>query len=124
MPLDDDIVKKSAVILVEFFNSLIKDYGKLCAKFTLGSIKNVTSEKMLVNDRTGDIRRAKYVTNYQLTVEVTPGGGIFQGIVWHNSHTDKYGVENDIDRINRYGNQSNCIDEVKLKPVCYCLNKL
>jgi len=118
IPLDDEGVKKSADMLIEFLNGLTKDHQKQCAKFSLGSVKEVTSEKLQISE--GE-HKERYAINYQVTLEVKPGGGIFQGVVLYNGKTEKYSVENDVDRLNLYGNHSHCVDLAKLKPVCYCL---
>lgn len=55
---------------------------------------------------------------YTITIETIPGGGHFYATVVKEGSV--MSVLDDIDRVNRYNNQSYCVKEHKLRPLCYC----
>ncbi|KRY57319.1 hypothetical protein T03_12864, partial [Trichinella britovi] len=58
---------------------------------------------------------------YLIQVQTTPGSGHFEAIVHHrHHHRPQWTVPEDISRINRYGNQSFCVDNAVLKKYCFC----
>lgn len=56
---------------------------------------------------------------YELSIETVPGHGIFEAsyIVFGRKSISLLG---EIVRTNRYGNQSDCVTDKRLKPFCYC----
>ena len=65
--------------------------------------------------------KPKRMIDYLITLHATPGDGLFEATVRHSIEDDHYQVIGDISRINRYGNQSVCINSASLKKFCYCL---
>ena len=60
---------------------------------------------------------------YQVTIVVSPGGGMFEATVRHSLKDDKFHAsDHEISRINRYGNQPHCIqrESPHLRQFCYC----
>ncbi|KAL4236570.1 hypothetical protein ACF0H5_004955 [Mactra antiquata] len=55
---------------------------------------------------------------YTIIVETEPGGGQFYATVIKDGPWIH--VLDELDRVNRYNNQSYCVTEHKLKPLCYC----
>jgi hypothetical protein len=61
----------------------------------------------------------------ELVVSVDPSDAIFRGVLtrtMNTTSTSDWKVKGEVDRINKYGNQSHCVDQAILKPFCYCLN--
>jgi hypothetical protein len=60
------------------------------------------------------IRETKIFVNtyvdYQLTVQTRPGGAQIEGTFRFDEETKNVQMTGDINRINRYGTQSNCLD--------------
>ncbi|GMS88873.1 hypothetical protein PENTCL1PPCAC_11048, partial [Pristionchus entomophagus] len=56
---------------------------------------------------------------YETTVRMKPSGGLFQTFV-RESDGHFSVVSPDITRLDRYGDQANCIDNNELRPLCYC----
>lgn len=78
-----------------------------------------------LNDKTANktYERHNNLKILRLLVSVKPSDGKFEGLVQHNSLNDKYsliGGAEEISRIDKYGNQSKCIDQFTLRKFCYC----
>ena len=72
-------------------------------------------------------RATKYTFNlehfYVITIKVAPSDGVFEATVKHNEYQNKYDVENEISRLNKYGSQGkNCMKDAKLLLFCLCKN--
>jgi len=64
-----------------------------------------------------------YVQRIELVVSVDPSDAKFRGQLTRNINivsSSDWKVNGEVDRINKYGNQSHCVDQVLLKPFCYC----
>lgn len=134
LSLTSGIVRKTARELVRKINHFLKDDFHLCAKLNLKTIRG--AEQMVANEdvlrfeeslhdvinrtvRFGD--RSESVVIYQLTIETEPGNALFEGTVRYDEYQDSFALAGDISRINAYGNQSDCINNFKLKKFCYCM---
>jgi len=56
----------------------------------------------------------------EVVVSVDPSDAIFRAQLLITKK--KWKVIGEVDRINKYGNQSHCIDQRLLKPFCYCFD--
>ena len=129
-------VQKSAEGLVAHINKILKGdkfAEKMCSTLRLGEVKsayqNLNHPKLVkflgskdidgripqFGNHTGD-----YECNYQLLVETLPGGALFEVTVQLLDGKFLYGSE--ISRINKYGDQPNCIAERRpyLRKFCFC----
>ena len=60
---------------------------------------------------------------YTILFELSPSGGIFESRVLYNRFNETFQVNNDILRINLYGQTSACIqDKYELRSFCYCIS--
>jgi len=56
---------------------------------------------------------------YAITIETSPSGAQFLATcIWREDK--RIEILNEIDRVNRYNNQSHCVDDINLRPLCYC----
>ena len=133
MDVRDDISKIAAKTLVDHINFLLADYRHLCEDLTLEKItdarRNLQNDQVLtfkesLNDVMGRVvhygNRAKAIVDYLLTVQTSPGQGLFEATVRHSEVQGTFKVMGEISRINIYGEQSSCIEAHKLKKLCYC----
>lgn len=118
-------MKSLGLAVVEKLNSLLAVEPE-CAKLTLNQV--------LQADKVLEAQKAKYRSSinvlrprmekdqrqkYTVTIETVPGFGQFFATCIQKKGEPIY-VLPDIDRINRYNNQSHCIERHKLRPLCYC----
>ena len=65
------------------------------------------------------------VDHYLLSLNTSPGGGAFEAHVTVTSSGSASGQERlvvtALSRVNRYGNQSHCVNKSELKEICFCL---
>lgn len=90
-------------------NNMVADFKDLCAVLSLKSVLN--AEVHTPADRSLGV-------NYRVVFLVEPSGGKFEATVQRKE--SQFKVLGDVSRINKYGKQSRCVSEFKLKPVCFC----
>lgn len=115
---NDKHVQTSAKILLQKINALTAVNRDVCAELTLTSIQSASFHQVDLGE---DVDKSDKYTNYLVTFSVEPSLGVFEGTVWYNPTEKKYVADNSIERVNRYGNQSVCVDSALLKPYCYCV---
>uniref|UniRef100_A0AC35GA97 Uncharacterized protein n=1 Tax=Panagrolaimus sp. PS1159 TaxID=55785 RepID=A0AC35GA97_9BILA len=95
-----------------------------CAKMELDSIKSISlslpPSKLSLDELQPSLKGDLYHYRIQFQVK-PPSNAIFEGIVVKNKFSGEMKVLNDIERNNRYGNTSHCVDNELLKKLCYCI---
>ena len=137
--LTDNHVTNSARQLVETINTITSPKYDLCARLELTNILNAVTYTPNSNllrfksskdvdgripDLTGDM--AVLEVFYQVTIQVQPGGGMFEATVRYSRHNDVYHIsDHDISRINKYGSHPDCVQarSPQLRPFCYCIHQ-
>ncbi|KAJ9576012.1 hypothetical protein L9F63_007112, partial [Diploptera punctata] len=61
---------------------------------------------------------------YRITIQVYPSDAVFEGTLELDAWSEKGHVLGDVNRLNRYGNQSHCISDRILKLYCFCIDLL
>ena len=120
--ITDMRTQKASYFVVEYINNLLKKYTK-CMKLSLNSI---LFANLVVSAENFNIFFLKTHTLYDLTVgiETKPSMAKFEATVRIQMHGDgKLKILGTISRINKYGNQSHCIDDYKLKLYCFCITQ-
>lgn len=59
---------------------------------------------------------------YQVRLTTTPGFAKFEASVYFERNSSKLTVGNDIERLNMYRGQADCVRDAKAKAFCYCNN--
>ncbi|GBL82203.1 hypothetical protein AVEN_252393-1 [Araneus ventricosus] len=109
---DDSNVRQAALAVVRKLNRLLKPYFRLCAPLKLSQVLDarlVQPNESLVEVLTKD---------YLITLLVIPSGAIFEATVQEKKKQFK--VSDEVSRINKYGNESNCIHDPAMTKYCYC----
>lgn len=133
---DDLITQKAAKSIVKFMNNLTANFRSKCHELSLKSIKNamvLQSNPYIARylgsaDTDGRVpKESKDAIDksalYQITLQTTPGDGIFETTVKYMANNDKFIISaQEISRINKYGNAANCVymDAPHLRQYCYC----
>ncbi|KAL3848085.1 hypothetical protein ACJMK2_018966 [Sinanodonta woodiana] len=132
----DTYVLQSANKLIWLINELLIPVHKFCATLNIKKIIQayllVPNEKVLRFIKTADEdnRVANFsrdinldVAHFQLTVETAPNNGLYEATVQVNMTKGLYSITGDISRINMYGDQPACIQDMypDLRKYCYCL---
>ncbi|XP_048776650.2 uncharacterized protein LOC125680888 [Ostrea edulis] len=97
-----------SAIIISKLNELVKDHTSICAHLSL--------------DKTISVFKAAYGKRqhtYRITIRTLPGKAMFEASVYVDSSRNKLKV-GPILRINRYGNQSKCVNDYFLRNYCYC----
>ncbi|KAK3597999.1 hypothetical protein CHS0354_042352 [Potamilus streckersoni] len=120
--------------VVDNINSLLQKFSKYCRILQLSQ---VTDARVIYKSKEQDLLEKFNVFifgaeeddtgRYTLTVETVPGLGLFEAVIVHDEIRESsqkmknsFSLIGNPTRINRYGNQSRCIDDKFLKQYCYC----
>ncbi|KAL3886603.1 hypothetical protein ACJMK2_026587 [Sinanodonta woodiana] len=123
--------------IVDNINNLLEKFNTSCHELKL---TRVADARVIYRSQETDLSvwdtfkhflyppERDYTGRYTLTVETVPGFGLFEGVVVYEEFRDSadtfvktsMNVIGKPSRINRYGNQSHCIDDKFLKQYCYC----
>lgn len=134
LSVTNSVVRKVAKGLLSLMNSRLSIYSNKCAvlkaKHILEASIFVTNDEVLrFTDSVNDVlnrhvtygERSKAEWHYQLMVQTQPGDGEFEATFTYRESDRSYYLAGDISRLNRYGNQSDCIESAELKKFCYCV---
>ena len=138
--LNNTEVLAAAKQLIEIINKITQDFRQQCRLLTLEKVTVASqykpNEKLLQFKRSKDAdgRIADFSDKlnaveifYQVTVETSPSGALYEGTVKHYSELGSFVVEEkEISRINKYGSQPHCVQDQHphLRPYCYCKEQL
>lgn len=107
-----NLVIKIAKSAVKHLNNILLAYKDKCAHLYLSQVKEAHVIKRS--------QKRKNTVEYLITIETRPGNALFEITMTKHPNTKQYEVVGDISRINKYGNQSDCIGHRVLRKVCYC----
>ncbi|KAL7739810.1 hypothetical protein ACLKA6_018055 [Drosophila palustris] len=108
IPSTDDRCEKAARFMVKRINLIIQDYPR-CQSLALNGIQDAY---LLKRGNDQDIFGLKVRFGTQ------PGDGFFEGTATFSGNALM--LNGPIQRINRYGNQSYCVNNYKIEMYCYC----
>ncbi|GIX81283.1 uncharacterized protein CEXT_740621 [Caerostris extrusa] len=136
LPTTDALAHMVAQAVLIFMNKLTQSQRAKCEELRLSKVmrleKFVPNKDFLAFKQNADLdgRAGEFSDNtrvteilYQVQIETYPSEGIYESIVKYNVEDKKYHVkEEEISRVNMYGNQEHCIhDEFpELRKYCYC----
>lgn len=135
--INEPVVQRAANQLVAYTNQLLKPVDDKCALLRLkqitGARMSVPNQKIISGKRSprsqlfsihgeydGGVSKGVYL-NYALMVQVEPSGAVLEAIARHYFADDSIQIVGDVNRLNRYGNQSSCIQDAVLRKYCYCI---
>ena len=133
----DPVLEEGGKALVAHLNDILssRNYSLVCSKLTLKSVINgrrlgiveqgtamqvCESTIQAIRCLTSPSRNTLFQTlGFQMTVEVLPSNAVFEAIFQRKE--DRVQVVGEVSRINRYGQQADCITDVHVRPMCYCI---
>ena len=94
-------------------------FREKCIEYKFESIYKVYNRSNSRNDKKYSLGNSEF---YLIQLYVNPGMALFETLIKRNAtkHKIDFKVISDITRINRYGEQSICINDKILKNYCYC----
>ncbi|KAK3607107.1 hypothetical protein CHS0354_026315 [Potamilus streckersoni] len=127
---DNPVIQHLAEFVVSEVNALLSNYKHLCALLTLKKILEV-NEIELGLQHTGTENSGISIFNffrpesahgarYLIVLETIPGNAVLEATA-ETYAKFRYRLVGDVSRANKYGNQSDCIQDKRLKLYCYCL---
>lgn len=103
-------VVEAAKVLMQYVNSKLSMYT-LCAYLTLYEIHKASVEMGKDNSS---------VKDYEIQVTTVPGFAKFEATL--RQYNGNFKMIGSVSRLNVYGNQSLCVNDAKMKLLCYCIH--
>ncbi|CAI9743213.1 XP_036371083.1uncharacterized protein LOC115226507 [Octopus vulgaris] len=118
--VNDNIVINIANYVVFYINNMTSNSSELCVRLKLQKIKG--AEISVMNDKVLSYLGQGEQTHkdYRIVIQTHPGEGLFECSVRYYCGNKQLSLMGEISRINRYGNQSDCIHDNLLRKYCYC----
>ncbi|XP_064454800.1 uncharacterized protein LOC135366078 [Ornithodoros turicata] len=111
---NDPLAWSMAEAFVRQMNEWLKGRRRKCDKVFLRDVLDVSAVQRTRQDRVQNI------SFYWVMLEVSPGGGIFEGTVGVNPVDNSFIVEDEVTRCNRYYLNSYCLVDHWLEQFCFC----
>lgn len=113
----DSAASKAGKTLVALVNKLLmeRDLEKKCAPLTLDYVKS--AQKLLPSHTVA--RPDDLLVLTRVAVKVKPSSAILEGTLEQKALTGTHLVGN-VNRLNKYGNQSSCVSDPALSLICFC----
>ncbi|BFZ21855.1 hypothetical protein BsWGS_24894 [Bradybaena similaris] len=99
-----------AKLVVEALNS--KTDKKVCAVYKLKKLIRILKSSFK--------ERKEASTVYKVKLEVNPGKSLFEANVYETKNGTEWIVGSEIDRLNLYRGQADCLEFPTFRPFCYC----
>jgi len=117
----DPVVQTVANKMVKTINSMLQSNAESRAGCSELRLKNIA--RASISDRPWDDDKVDYST-YEIVFQVSPSGGMFEGVAEYHKPSEKIKVSENFSRVNKYGNQPDCIAKQLpfLRKYCYCNN--
>ncbi|CAG5127872.1 unnamed protein product [Candidula unifasciata] len=116
--LSSQLASSLTALVISALNS--KTDKNICAVYTLVQVIRIL--QISLNDENATGKQQTIV--YKVKLEVNPGGALFEGSVYEHSNGTKWTVGDEIDRLNLYRGQADCLEFPTYRPFCYCKNLL
>ncbi|XP_046398818.1 uncharacterized protein LOC124165440 isoform X2 [Ischnura elegans] len=123
MSPEDPHAIEAAEALVSHVNKMIIESGFRFKCSELKLVKVLNAQLMLPSAPI--ISPAGLVIETRVSVETSPGGAQLEAILKRDAWSENGGhVIGDVNRINKYGNQSFCVEDLMMKLYCFCDSSL
>lgn len=110
----DPLAAMMAHGLVSQINVWLESQPRKCYPFVLRNIIDVTVVQR------SEAERQQNISHYWITVDVSPGGAIFEATVRLNETSKSVSVLDQVSRCNFYYSESYCIRDHWLEKFCFC----
>lgn len=116
--LKHEAVTKIANKLMDLIIWHVENATHLCAKLSLSAIKDA---KLLVPNSQRDKEKNSDVLTYQVIIETEPNKALYEGTGTISKDFSQWQVSSELSRINMFGSQARCVEEILPEIRIYCL---
>ncbi|CEF62594.1 Protein of unknown function DUF229 family and Alkaline phosphatase-like, alpha/beta/alpha domain and Alkaline-phosphatase-like, core domain-containing protein [Strongyloides ratti] len=112
--------------LINFNNFIKSDKKYKCKTFQLDKILHasliIPSDVITFNETPGINSFSNHLTiTYRLMVQMKPpSGALIEALIEKNLSTKEYSIKEEIERNNKYGNTSFCVNDAQMQKICHC----
>ncbi|XP_015906419.3 uncharacterized protein [Parasteatoda tepidariorum] len=121
--------QKAADVVVSTINNMLEVMSNYCSKLQLAEIVRtdllIPREEVVYNSRSyfgkniKDGKAKGIIQKLRIIVRTIPGDALFESTISLREE-NQISILGDISRINKYGQQSSCIDDANLRKYCFC----
>jgi hypothetical protein len=123
--VNDSRVQKAAKKVVEEVNRLLEPEVEQCSKLFLDKIEHAQTFLPNVKIALDGGNGGSFYVMFRVAIIVKPSNAFLEGTIRHLiSDENDFTIIGDINRINKYGNQSSCVNIPLLRKYCYCKNSI
>uniref|UniRef100_A0AC34F682 Uncharacterized protein n=1 Tax=Panagrolaimus sp. ES5 TaxID=591445 RepID=A0AC34F682_9BILA len=121
--VNDVRVQEAAKKVVKEVNRLLEPEAEQCSELFLDKIEH--AQTFLPNEKIAFDGNAGFYVMFRVALIVKPSMAFLEGTIRHLiSDENDYTIIGDINRINKYGNQSSCVNIPLLRKYCFCKNNV
>ena len=116
---DSSVIKASETVpkIVDKINEMTEKFRSKCTKFVFRAINAIYKRMNHLKTEKDDLGKSQ---SFIVQLYVSPGMALFETVIKRTDKKSGFEILGEITRINRYGNQSHCITDKRLKSFCFC----
>ncbi|XP_054162122.1 uncharacterized protein LOC128960076 [Oppia nitens] len=125
------LVRPMAQFIVNSINKLLVDenYSHKCAELWLNTTVSAYEQRFDGKDNgvvvvVDNVTETLAIRQFSLTIVVNPSQALLEATISLNQISKQMTLNGEVSRINKYGDQSDCIDSHRLQKYCFCRNLL
>lgn len=122
MTTDDPMVVSAAHALVRYLNAQLAKSRPIGACAPLRLVQVVNAQKIVPAWQVSRVQG--FSVTLRVTVRLSPSDALLEATLERDAWDQEERVVGDVSRINKYGNQSHCVYDRRLRLYCYCLDLL
>lgn len=117
---DDQRSLEASYILVNHLNQLLEVVKTSCVKLSLQK----TLQAAVILPRKHIAQKQGYELKMRILVSLAPSDAVVEAFMQKTAWSTEFQVVGDVSRLNKYGNQSSCIQHREMRKFCYCKSEL
>lgn len=108
---EDKNVRRAAIAIINHVNKLLRPFSRFCTNLKLAKILDARVSEM------NELLEIM-VKDYLITILVIPSNAVFEATVQLKNKQLK--ISDEVSRLNKYGDESICVQDSLIKKYCYC----
>lgn len=121
IPLDDPRSIEASDVLIKHLNQMLEPVKLSCVKLSLN--KTIQAAVVLPKNTT-DLTKKNLQLKLRILASLAPSDALVEALMEKTAWSSTFQVIGDVSRVNKYGNQSACIEDREMRKFCYCKSEL
>ncbi|XP_023241503.1 uncharacterized protein LOC111639791 [Centruroides sculpturatus] len=120
IPPDDPRCLEASDVLVNHLNRLLEVVRPFCAQLSLRKLLQAA----VILPRKHIVQKEGYELKMRILVSLAPSDAVVEALMQKTAWSKEFRVVGDVSRLNKYGNQSSCIQHREMRKFCYCKSEI